>query len=150
MSAISIKTYPAGTEEADAENQQALAAVSAAARIDEAFASVILGDTTVLQAFRDRNEPALYDLIAAETSGLTAEFFGRDREIPFNFVEVAPSLDYSATGANKLPRIQPGRADFGPLDGLYFGSGKRPPRLRHRDRRGRNRDPELGRKAYRT
>ena len=98
------------------KDQQALAAVSAAARIDDAFASVILGDATVLQAEGDRNEPALYDLAAAETPGLTATFFVR--EDPFNFVEAVPSLDYSATGATKLP---PNPFPGEPITGHWMG-----------------------------
>jgi hypothetical protein len=87
------------------KRQQALAEVGAAAGTDNAFARAVLDDTSVLHAAGDSTKPALDDLIALETPGLSARFFWRNTATgnADSTADAAPTLDYSAAGPNKLP-----------------------------------------------
>jgi hypothetical protein len=60
------------------KQQQAMQTISTSARVDVSFASGLLNDKNILHAAQDNIQPALNDLIAAETTGLAAQFFFRD------------------------------------------------------------------------
>lgn len=87
------------------KRQQALQAISAAAKADPGFTSAVLDDAAVLHAAADNTRPGLADLTAVETAGLSAQFFFRDTAT--GNVDHASGaeggLAYSATGSNKLP-----------------------------------------------
>lgn len=87
------------------KHQQALAAASAAAGTDDSFAQAILDDATVLHALGDTTQPALHDLAALATPGLSAQFFWRDTATGDvdSAADTVPTLAYTAEGANKLP-----------------------------------------------
>ena len=80
--------------------QQALQAVSAAAQTDLDFARALL-DTSAsgnaLHAAGDKNQPALNDLLALETQGLTVQFFANDTAsgTVITFADNAAKLDYA-------------------------------------------------------
>ena len=57
------------------KEEQALASITAAVGSDPSFASALLQDPTILHADIDPTAPAVSDLTAIETSGLTAQFY---------------------------------------------------------------------------
>jgi peptidoglycan hydrolase-like protein with peptidoglycan-binding domain len=102
------------------KRQQALAAVSAAARADATFAQAVLDDAAVLHAAADNARPALDDLTAVEAPGLSAQFFWRDTATGAvgQSVDAVPTLAYAAGGPNPLPaNPAPGNA----VSGLWTG-----------------------------
>jgi len=84
--------------------QQAMQAVSAAAKVDVSFASSLVDNATVLHATLNNNQPALNDLLALETMGLAAQFFFRDTATGAVDLsrDTEANLNY-ATGNNPLP-----------------------------------------------
>ncbi len=86
------------------KRQQALQAVSAAAKTDAAFAAAILGTAPVLHAAADPALPALDDLVAVERPGLSAQFFFRDTAAGSadRTSDAEATLDYRPAGT-KLP-----------------------------------------------
>jgi Neuraminidase-like domain len=100
------------------KRQQALQAMSAAAKTDVAFASAVLDDATVLHSVADNTHPVLDDLTAMEQSGLSAQFFFRDTATGAvdRASDFEANLAYAATSDNKLP-------DNGgnPISGLWSG-----------------------------
>jgi len=76
------------------KQQQALQSVSAATETDAALASALLDDVAVLHAAADAARPALDDLTALETAGLTARYF------------------YAATATGTPHLIRPAEADL--------------------------------------
>jgi Neuraminidase-like domain/FHA domain/Salmonella virulence plasmid 28.1kDa A protein len=63
--------------------EQALAAVTAAAGTDPSFASTLLADPTILHADNDPTLAAITDLVAIQNQGLSAQFFlGNDPASP--------------------------------------------------------------------
>jgi hypothetical protein len=87
------------------KRQQALQAISAAAKIDTAFAERILGTASVLHAAADPTQPALEDLSALEQAGLSVQFFLRDSATGNvdRSSDADARLDHSATSENRLP-----------------------------------------------
>ena len=87
------------------KHQQALQAISAAAKADVLLASALLDDALVLCAAGDNTRPALDDLTALEKSGLSAQFFFRDTATGAvdHTSDAEANLAYAATGSNKLP-----------------------------------------------
>jgi hypothetical protein len=102
------------------KRQQALAEVGAAAGTDDAFARAVLDEAAVLHAARDNTRPALDDLIALETPGLSARFFWRNTATgnADSTADAAPTLDYSADGPNELP-VNPTAG--APISGIWSG-----------------------------
>ncbi|MGC1376963.1 MAG: Tc toxin subunit A, partial [Anaerolineales bacterium] len=109
------------------KGQQALQSVSAAAQADAAFASAMLdnklNDQYVLHTSGDVALPALDDLTALETPGLSAQFFYSvaipNPPSPNLVKEAEANLDYSASGNNELPpNTNPGG---GPICGVWSG-----------------------------
>ena len=100
------------------KQEQALAAVTAAAGTDLSFASVLLQDATVLQAAKNALA-AISDLTALETPGLSAQFFLTNNlaAAPDQSVDAVATLDYAPGGANPLPTGQGG----GPIAGIWSG-----------------------------
>lgn len=104
------------------KRQQALQAISALANADVAFASNVLDNRLdnkyVLHAADDNAHPALDDLTALETPGLSAQFFFRDTASGAidHASDAEANLAYAAAGSNKLP-------DNGgnPLSGIWSG-----------------------------
>jgi hypothetical protein len=102
------------------KRQQALQAISAAAKTDVGFASALLDDSDVLHAIADDTRHALDDLTAVETAGLSAQFFFRDTASGNvdRASDAESNLAYSATGSNKLPaNPTPGAA----ISGIWAG-----------------------------
>ncbi|MFH0344546.1 MAG: neuraminidase-like domain-containing protein [Chromatiales bacterium] len=87
------------------KHQQALQVISATAKTDLRFTSAVLDDAAVLHAAANHTRPALDDLMAVETAGLSAEFFFRDTATGSvdRTSDVEANLTYSATRTNKLP-----------------------------------------------
>lgn len=87
------------------KRQQALQAISAAAKSNIGFASTVLDDKAVLHATGDIKGPALDDLTALETPGLSVQFFFADNVggMPNLTRDAEANLAYSSTGNNKLP-----------------------------------------------
>jgi hypothetical protein len=99
--------------------QQALAEVAAAAHVDGSFAPAILGDADILHAGLDATRPALDDLTAMETPGLSARYFWHDTAtgVPDAAVDTVPSLTFG-TASNPLPaNPSPGA----PISGIWSG-----------------------------
>ena len=101
------------------KQEQALASVTSAAGTDPSFASALLADPAILHADADATLPAITDLTAVETRGLTAEFhLGNDLAAPPDqVVDSVPVLSYSPAGGNPLPPGQGG----GPVAGIWSG-----------------------------
>lgn len=110
------------------KRQQALQAIGTAAGTDVSFAGALLDNKIedhpeakyLLHATASTSDPALADLNAIETAGLSAQFFFRDTAT--GNVDLASdaeaSLAYSATGPNKLPANPvPGAA----ISGIWRG-----------------------------
>jgi hypothetical protein len=90
------------------KSQEALQQISAAAQTDLEFATVLLQPTAKGMALHGANhtdQPALNDILALETQGLSVEFFARDTAtgaiIPF--ANLATNLDYAPAAGNPLP-----------------------------------------------
>jgi hypothetical protein len=85
--------------------QQALQSVSAAAGTDVAVSSALLDDVAVLHASGDAGKVALDDLSAAQTAGLTAQFYDASTVTgqPATQRTAEAILDYTPTGPNTLP-----------------------------------------------
>ena len=86
------------------KQEQALAAITAAAGTDPSFATTLLQDPTVLHADTDVTLPAVSDLMAIENQGLSASFFlGNDLSAPSDqVIDAVPALTYGA-GGTPLP-----------------------------------------------
>lgn len=100
------------------KRQQALQAISAAAKTDAAFAAAVLDDATVLHAAADTTLPALDDLVAAERPGLAATFFFRDTATgtPDRRSDTEATLDYGLAGTTTLPTN-----GGNPISGIWRG-----------------------------
>ena len=100
------------------KQEQALAAVTAAAGTDPSFASALLQDATVLQAANNALA-AISDLTALETPGLSAQFFLTNNlaATPDLCVDAVATLDYAPGGDNPLPTSQGG----GSIAGIWSG-----------------------------
>ncbi|MGH8470921.1 MAG: neuraminidase-like domain-containing protein, partial [Gammaproteobacteria bacterium] len=107
------------------KRQQALAAVSAAAKADIPFASALLDDKMVLNPAAapaspnlDDLPPALDDLTAMETAGLSARLYagttvGGPGVQPDHASDAEANLAYSTNGGATLP--------FSPASGIWSG-----------------------------
>jgi hypothetical protein len=98
--------------------EQALADVTAAAGTDPSFAATLLQDPGVLHADSDVTAPAINDLTAIETQGLTASFFFSNDPggVADQVTAAVPTLNYAPT-ATPLPPNPGG----GPLAGTWTG-----------------------------
>ncbi|HEX9423539.1 MAG TPA: neuraminidase-like domain-containing protein [Pyrinomonadaceae bacterium] len=90
------------------KRQQALAAISAAAKTDIAVASALLDDKEVLNPAAALDGPALDDLTAMETAGLSAKMYsgtavGGEGVQPDQVSDAEANLAYAATGESSLP-----------------------------------------------
>jgi hypothetical protein len=87
------------------KQQQALLSIGAATETDVGLATAVLDDATVLHAAADPARPALDDLTAVETRGLTARIFHAATATGTpNLVRPAEAnLDYAQGGPNPLP-----------------------------------------------
>jgi hypothetical protein len=90
------------------KRQQALAAISAAAKTDITVASALLDDKTVLNSAATPDEPALDDLTVMETAGLSARMFsdetvGGEGVQPDQVSDAEANLAYPPTGPAALP-----------------------------------------------
>ena len=83
------------------KQEQALAAITAAAGTDPSFATALLQDPTILHADADVTLAAVTDLVAIENQGLSAQFFlGNDLASPPDLaVDSVPVLSYAQTAA---------------------------------------------------
>jgi hypothetical protein len=106
------------------KQQQTLQAVADAAQTDRAFAEVLLDATPVgngLHTAARTDQPALHDLLALETPGLSVQFFDSDTAAAnlHPAVLIAANLAYAAMSANTLPpnATTPGNA----ISGLWSG-----------------------------
>ena len=105
---------------AQRKREQGLATVAAAAGTPAGFAGTILGDAGVLHAATDLARPALDDVLALGTPGLSAVFYVTSTVtgLPGFAVEAVPALDYTAAGPAKLPaNPKPGAA----ISGVWSG-----------------------------
>ncbi len=86
------------------KQEQALAAITAAAGTDPSFAAALLADPTILHADDDVTLPAVSDLMAIENQGLSASFYlgNNPAATPDQVIDAVPSLSYGANGA-QLP-----------------------------------------------
>ena len=86
------------------KQEQALAAVTAAAGIDPSFGAALLGESSVMNAAGGTGA-AVTDLTSIEAPGLSAQFFLTNNTgiPPDQVVDAVPILDYQAGGANPLP-----------------------------------------------
>lgn len=108
------------------KQQQALQAVASAVNTDLAFAQIFLAPAAgamPLHAANQNTQPALNDLLALETAGLSVRFFAGDTVagVPLAAPAIAADLDYAptATGStNPLPtNPTPGAA----VSGIWTG-----------------------------
>lgn len=101
--------------------QYALQSISAEAKTDISLASAILDDIAVLHAIGDNTVPALENVTAIETPGLSAEFFFRDTATgPSDLSSKAEAkLAYSANGDVRLPPNGSNPADA--ISGVWCG-----------------------------
>jgi hypothetical protein len=110
------------------KQQQALAAVTAAAESDPGFATALLQDVTILHAAAQTTLAASSDLTALETQGLSAQFFLANNTAlaPDQTIDAAGGLTHTPA-TNPLPPGQGGSAIAGiwsgfidvPQDGYY-------------------------------
>ena len=104
------------------KRQQALQTIAAVARTDVTFATAVLAtnqnDQYVLHAAGDQSGPALDDLTAIETPGLSAQFFFRETATgAVDRTHIAEAtLSYSPAGPARLPDNN-GK----PLSGIWLG-----------------------------
>lgn len=103
------------------KRQQALQSVSAATEAELGLASALLEDAAVLHAAGDASRPALDDLTALETAGLTARYFfaATAAGSPDLTRDTEAHLAYAASGPNPLPPhpTTPGAA----ISGIWSG-----------------------------
>lgn len=101
------------------KHDQALSAITAATGVDIALARAVMDNAAVLRAV-GAIEPALVDLTAMESTGLSAHFVGQGTMAAAANVEgsAAPRLASSSTGGSKLSTIQP---PPGPTSGTWSG-----------------------------
>jgi hypothetical protein len=103
------------------KRQQALQSIGAAAGTDIGLASSVLEDAAVLHAAADANRPAIDDLTAVESSGLSARYFYGEKAEgkPDLTRDTEAQLEYANTGTNKLPTnaTTPG----GRISGIWSG-----------------------------
>lgn len=106
------------------KRQQALQAISAAAKTDIGFASALLDNKLdgkhVLHVTGDVNQPALNDLTASETQGLSTQFFFRDTATGAldHTSDAEANLDYSSTAKDKAKMPDNGG---NPISGIWNG-----------------------------
>lgn len=106
------------------KGQQALQAISVAAKTDIGFASALLDNKLdgkyILHATNDVSQPALNDLTAVEKPGLSTQFFLRDTATgDVDFASNAEAnLDYSSAAKNKAK--MPTNAG-NPVSGIWSG-----------------------------
>jgi hypothetical protein len=102
------------------KRQYALQAVAAATKVDAGFAEAVLADPAVLHAAGSVLYPALDDVIAAGTPGLSAHIYFRDTAGgPVDYSsEAEAELAYAAGGANRLPV---GPAPEAVISGVWSG-----------------------------
>ena len=112
------------------KQEQALAAVTAAAGTDPSFAAALLQDATILHTATNPAAAAIDDLTAIEAPGLSARFFLTNNPSlpPDQTVEAVANINYgSGPGAQPLPPGSGGSAVAGnwsgyisaPQDGFY-------------------------------
>ncbi|MBF6650643.1 neuraminidase-like domain-containing protein [Methylobacter sp. BlB1] len=96
-----------GTLKPRRKRQQALQAISVAAKTDIGFSSALLDNKLygkyILHATNDVSQPALNDLTAVETPGLSTQFFFRDTatsDVDFTS-DAEANLDYSSAAKDK-------------------------------------------------
>jgi hypothetical protein len=111
------------------KRQQTLQAMADAAQTDRGFAEALLDAVPVkngLHAAAHNDQPALNDLVAVETLGLSVQFFDSDTAVdhPHPTVVAAANLAYAAGSANALPpnATVPGNA----ISGVWSGSIEAP------------------------
>lgn len=110
------------------KRQQALQRLSLAATVDLEYTQALLyaaGAPHPLHAAADANQPALADVLALETAGLSVEFFFRDTATGAVDLSVAAAaeLDYAAP-ANPLPANTAVAGN--PISGIWRGQLEAP------------------------
>ncbi|MFD7936579.1 neuraminidase-like domain-containing protein [Streptomyces sp. NPDC059755] len=105
------------------KRQQALQMISAAAKTDVAFGAAILDNAAVLHQVADPAHPALDDLVALDTAGLSADFFFRDTATgqADRSSDAEPTLDYGPGATQTLPDSR-----GNPLSGIWSGTIEAP------------------------
>jgi peptidoglycan hydrolase-like protein with peptidoglycan-binding domain len=100
------------------KQEQALAAVAAAAGVDIGFGNVLLTDAGAMLAAGGTG-PAVSDLTAIEAQGLSTQFFltNNPQAAPDQVIDAAAVLDYEAGGTNPLPAGSGG----GPIAATWSG-----------------------------
>jgi hypothetical protein len=105
------------------KQQQALQSLSAAANTSLDLTQTLLDAPFPLHAVGQTDQPALNDLLALETQGLSVEFFAADtakgtRMSGPNIPDIASNLDYAPQTKNSLPaNPTPGNA----ISGIWRG-----------------------------
>ena len=106
------------------KRQQALQAISAAAKSDIGFANALLDNKLdgkhVLHMIGDVTQPALNDFTALETPGLSTHFFFRDTATgkEDRTSDTEANLDYSSTAKDKAKMPDNG---INPISGIWSG-----------------------------
>jgi hypothetical protein len=104
------------------KRQQALQAVSAAAKANADVAGALLGVAAVLHAATDAARPALDDLTGIEQPGLAAQFFLRDTAsgVVDKARDAEARLDYRAPGSSRAADDLPANGG-NPISGIWRG-----------------------------
>lgn len=102
------------------KRQQVLEVIGAAAKVDTEFTQTVIDDAAVLHSGADDTRPAIDDLVAIGTPGLSAEFFFRDTATgPVGQTNATESvLAYGPGGPQKLP-ANPAPEDT--ISGIWSG-----------------------------
>lgn len=106
------------------KRQQALQAISVASKTDIGFASALLDNKLdgkyLLHVTGDVNQPALDDLTAVETPGLSTQFFFRDTATGVVDItsDAEANLDYSSSAKDKAKLPANGG---NPISGIWSG-----------------------------
>ena len=87
------------------KQEQALAAITAAASTDQGFAAALLADPAILHADADATAAAIADLTALTSQGLTARFYlgNNPSATPDQVTDSAGQLSYGAGTGQTLP-----------------------------------------------
>lgn len=104
------------------KQQQVLQSISAATKIEPEFANALLDNAAVLHAITEPTQPALNDLTAIETPGLSTQFFFRDvaTGVVNLVLPTQANLSYSTAERNPLP-VNPVAAPDNNISGIWQG-----------------------------
>jgi Neuraminidase-like domain/Salmonella virulence plasmid 28.1kDa A protein len=106
------------------KQQQVLQSISAATKIEPEFVNALLDNATVLHAIAELTQPALIDLTAIETPGLSAQFFFRN--VATGVVDLVPpaqaNLSYSPDPQKRNPLpVNPAASPDNNISGIWQG-----------------------------